>query len=107
MQIPALPLPVNEFTPDNPLATQFSYENVTHVQRDLGRLAWEAYPNPLITAERWQALTDLGGGRVRYESREVFSGPLAGVTQTLLGEKLKASFEAQAEGSKLWLERRY
>ncbi|KAJ4358386.1 uncharacterized protein N0V89_002968 [Didymosphaeria variabile] len=105
VQIPALPLPVNEYTPDNPLATQFSYENVTHVQPELGRLAWEAYPNPLITAERWQALSvNKKNGRVLYESREVFSGPSAVLTQQLLGEKLQKSFNAQAQGLKTWLE---
>ena len=105
VQIPPLPLPVNKYTLDNPLATQISYENVTHVQRDLGRLAWVAYPNPLITAERWQALSDLGEGKVRYESREVFSGPAAGITQKLLQDKLRQSFAAQAAGLKLRLER--
>lgn len=104
VQLPALPLPVNEYTLDNPLATQFSYENVTHVQPQLGRLAWELYPNPTITAERWQALTDLGGGKVLYESREVFGGPLAPVLKATMEEKLKTSFDAQAQGLKLWLE---
>lgn len=104
VQLPALPLPVNEYTLDNPLATQVSYENVTHVQPQLGRLAWELYPNPAITAERWQALTDLGGGRVLYESREVFSGPLAPVLKATMEGKLKTSFDAQAQGLKLWLE---
>lgn len=40
-QIPPLPLPVDASTPDNPLNTQFAYENITHVQPDLLRLAWE------------------------------------------------------------------
>lgn len=107
VQIPALPLPVDENTPDNPLATQFSYENVTHVQPELNRLAWVAYPNPLITAERWQALTDLGRGKVRYESREVFSGPLAPVLEGTIKDSLQESFDAQGEGLKLWLEGGY
>lgn len=39
-QIPPLPLPVDASTPDNVLNTQFAYENITHVQPDLLRLAW-------------------------------------------------------------------
>ncbi|KAF1974425.1 hypothetical protein BU23DRAFT_461729 [Bimuria novae-zelandiae CBS 107.79] len=103
-QIPPLPLPVSKYTLDNPLATQFSYENVTHVQPELRRLAWGAYPNPLIMAERWQALTDLGNGKIRYESREVFSGPLAPVLQPTMQANLQKSFDAQAQGLKLLLE---
>jgi hypothetical protein len=40
-QIPPLPLPVDASTPDNILHTQFAYENITHVQPELLRLAWE------------------------------------------------------------------
>jgi hypothetical protein len=107
VQLPALPLPVNENSQDNLLNTQISYENVTHVQPELGRLAWEYYPNPLMAAERWQALSVNENGQVLYESREVFSGPLAGVTQALYQEKLQTSFDAQAKGLKLWLEEGY
>jgi hypothetical protein len=39
-QIPPLPFPVDESTPDNILNTQFSYENITAVQPDRLRLAW-------------------------------------------------------------------
>lgn len=107
VQIPALPLPVNENTPDNPLNTQLSYKNITHVQRDLGRLAWELYPNPLMVAERWQALSVNEYGQVLYESREVFSGTLAPVTRALYEKKLQESFQAQAEALKLWLQGGY
>jgi len=74
VQIPPLPLPVNKDTPDNPLATQFSYEKITAVQPELGRLAWKFQPDVkvLLSAERWQAVSDLGNGMVLYESREVF-----------------------------------
>lgn len=105
VQIPPLPLPVNKDTPDNPLHTQHSYENVTHVQPDLGRVAW-AYVSPdlLLSAERWSAVTDVGDGIVLYESREVYSGLLAKSLEKLLGQSLQASFEAQAKGLKLLLE---
>jgi hypothetical protein len=107
VQLPALPLPVNEHSPEKLLNTQISYENVTHVQPQLGRLAWEYYPSPLIAAERWQALSVTENGRVLYESREVFSGLSAGLTQKLYQEKLQESFDAQAKGLKLWLEGGY
>ncbi|KAF2255047.1 hypothetical protein BU26DRAFT_150104 [Trematosphaeria pertusa] len=105
VQIPPLPLPVDEDTPDNPLHTQFAYENVTHVQPDLGRLAW-AYQSPeiLLEAERWQALSDIGGGKVLYESREVYHGALASTLEALYGEGLQEAFEGQAKGLKLLLE---
>jgi hypothetical protein len=104
VQIPALPLPVNSDTPDNPLHTQISYENVTHVQPELGRVAWRYHPDGLLHAERWQALSDIGDGKVLYESREVFSGALAGTIKTLMEENLQKSFAAQAAGFKLRLE---
>jgi hypothetical protein len=100
VQIPPLPLPVNSNTPDNPLATQFSYELITHVQPELGRLAWKYTPDTLLQSERWQAVSDVGDGTVLYESREVFDGVLAGVLRDTLGEKLQRSFEAQGKGLK-------
>ncbi|EMD65551.1 hypothetical protein COCSADRAFT_306996 [Bipolaris sorokiniana ND90Pr] len=107
VQIPSLPLPVNKDTPDNPLHTQSSQELVTAVQRDLGRLAWSYWPpSVLLSAERWQGITDYGNGTVLYESREVFSGPLAYVVKTTMGEALQASFVGQGEGIKLYLESR-
>ncbi|KAF1841645.1 uncharacterized protein K460DRAFT_369663 [Cucurbitaria berberidis CBS 394.84] len=104
-QIPPLPLPVNKDTPDNLLNTQFAYERITHVQPDLGRLAWEYATDTLIQAERWQAVSDLGNGVVLYESREVFNGLLASVLQKTLGESLQKGFDDQGRGLKLFLER--
>lgn len=106
-QIPALPLPVDETTPDNPLHTQFASENITHVQEELGRLAW-AYMagvvNLALQAERWQAVSDLGNGTVLYESREEFYGPAAVALKALMGKALQESFDAQGLGLKLLLE---
>ncbi|KAH8719456.1 hypothetical protein GQ44DRAFT_712405 [Phaeosphaeriaceae sp. PMI808] len=103
-QIPPLPLPVNRYTPDNPLHINPAYELINHVQPDLHRLAWQFIPKEALAAERWQAVSDLGGGVVLYESREVFSGPLAQTLKDLLEEGLQASFEAQGAGLKLLLE---
>jgi hypothetical protein len=104
-QIPPLPLPVNRNTPDDPLATQFAYENITHVQPELGRLAWKYIaPDVALSSERWQAVSDLGGGVALYESREVFHGVLAPVLKATLGESLQKAFDAQGQGLKLLLE---
>ena len=103
-QIPPLPLPVDARTPDNVLATQHAYERITHVQRDLGRLAWKYQPEAALKAERWQALSDMGNGVVLYESQEVFAGPLAKVVRASMEEGLQKGFEAQAQGLKLLLE---
>lgn len=105
-QIPPLPLPVNRNTPDNPLNTQFAYENVTLVDPVLFRLAW-AYAVPTagtFEGVRYQALSDIGNGKILYESREVFHGPLANVLRALMEANLQKSFEGQAAGLKLFLE---
>lgn len=104
VQIPPLELPVNRDTPDDPLHTQVTYENVTHVQPELRRLAWKYHPDTLLDAERWQALSDFGTGTILYESREVYAGALAETLKSLMGEGLQKSFEGQAKGLKLFLE---
>ncbi|KAF2692010.1 hypothetical protein K458DRAFT_243751, partial [Lentithecium fluviatile CBS 122367] len=104
VQIPPLALPVDRDTPDDPRNIQFTYENVTHVQPELGRLAWEYQPDVLLQAERWQALSDLGNGTLLYESREVYLGALATFLQETMGEGLQEAFEGQANGLKLLLE---
>lgn len=58
----------------------------------------------MLAAERWQAISDLGNGKVLYESREVFSGPLAYTLKALMKESLQEGFNAQGEGLKLLLE---
>lgn len=104
-QIPPLPLPVNADTPENPLHTQISFENITHVQPDLSRIAWKYLLAPgLLDAERWQAFSSAGDDKVLYESREVFSGPLASVLKGLMEKGLQQAAEAQAQGLKLLLE---
>lgn len=105
-QTPPLPLPVNRNTPDNVLNTQFTYERITHVQPELGRLAWVYIPEALLQAERWQAISDIGNGTVLYESREVFHGVLAETLKATLGAGLQESFDAQGQGLKLMLEKK-
>ncbi|KAF2003826.1 hypothetical protein P154DRAFT_519745 [Amniculicola lignicola CBS 123094] len=103
-QIPPLPFPVDSSTPDNPLNTQFAFENITHIQPDKGRLAWEYIFEAVLQAERWQAISDLGNGKVLYESREVFHGLAAETLKVWMGEGLQKGFEAQAEGLRRVLE---
>ncbi|CAN9320784.1 unnamed protein product [Alternaria alternata] len=104
VQIPPLPLPVNKDTPDNLLHTQTAFERITHVQPELGRLAWDYLAEIAVKSTRWQAVSDIGNGTVLYESHEEFNGPLAGILKETLGESLQESFEAQGEGLKLYLE---
>ncbi|KAH7402723.1 hypothetical protein BKA66DRAFT_436125 [Pyrenochaeta sp. MPI-SDFR-AT-0127] len=104
-QIPPLPLPVNRNTPDNLLNTQLAYENITHVQPRLGRLAWEYAGEFVLQAERWQAVSDIRRGVVLYESREVFHGLMAPELEVALGDSLQKAFDAQGQGLKLLLER--
>lgn len=82
-----------------------SYENITHVQPQLGRLAWKfPAPDSQLDAERWQAISDLGNGRILYESREVFRGALAYVMKPTMEKSLQEGFDAQGKGLKLLLE---
>ena len=104
VQIPPLPFPVDSNTPDNPLNTQLTTENITVVQPELGRLAWKFLTDQLLDSERWQAVTDLGNGKVLYESREVFRGLGAPLVQTLYEDGLRQGFNAQAEGLRRLLE---
>jgi hypothetical protein len=103
-QIPPLPFPVTRNTLDNPLAIQFAYEEITHVQPELGRLAWRYASDALVQAERWQAVSDMGDGTVLYESREVFDGTLASVVKAGFGANVQKGFDAQGVGLKMLLE---
>jgi len=105
VQIPPLPLPVNEETPEIPANTQLSNENVTHVQRDKGRIAWKfLFADALIEAERWTAFSTVNGMSL-YESSETYYGILAPLLYVLYGKELQQSFDAQAQAIKLLLEK--
>ncbi|KAJ4384071.1 hypothetical protein N0V86_000916 [Didymella sp. IMI 355093] len=109
-QIPPLPLPVNKQTPDVERNTQYSHDIVTHVQRKQGRLAWAFLPVTQaelqldLQSERWSAISDIGHGKILYESREVFHGATAEYMKVQIGEALQASFDAQAQALKALLE---
>ncbi|KAF2738475.1 hypothetical protein EJ04DRAFT_53259 [Polyplosphaeria fusca] len=105
VQSPPLPLPVDSKTPDNILNTQIAFENITHVQPELGRVAWKYVASEeFLDAERWQAVSDLGNGSVLYESREVFSGLAAEFLKETNQVNLQKGFDGQAQGLKLYLE---
>ncbi|KAH6620026.1 hypothetical protein C7974DRAFT_457846 [Boeremia exigua] len=87
-QIPALPSPVNN-TPQTLRPTP---------------IAWEAVTDLDLQAERWSAISDIGRGKVLYESREVFHGDMAESLKSLIGETLQACFDAQAQAFKVLLE---
>lgn len=67
------------------------------------RVAWitdGALPRFLLFAERWQTLTDVGNGQVKYESTEVFSGILSYLVKLFVGKNLVLGVDAMAEGLK-------
>ncbi|KZV71642.1 hypothetical protein PENSPDRAFT_605533 [Peniophora sp. CONT] len=104
-QIPALTPPVNRSSPSNPLHTQISFENVTHLQPDLHRVAWKQIdiPDIAVNATRWTAISTVDNMTL-YESAEVYGGGLAGFVETLFGESLQEAFDAQGVALKMLLE---
>jgi hypothetical protein len=67
-------------------------------------VAWTTWsslvPHIIFKAERWQALTDLGNGKTKYETFEVFSGPVAYLVKLFVGRNLKISVQAMADEMK-------
>lgn len=108
VQIPPLPLPVDASTPPNPMHNQSGFENVTHVQHVLYRVAWRqiGLPTDQLESERWSALSKVKGGKTVYESREVFHGSLALTLKEQYGKGLQEGFEAQAQALKILTEGR-
>lgn len=51
----------------------------------------------LLNATHWQALTDLGEGKMLYESLEIYYAPLSWVLDLIWAEGLQEGFDAQAE----------
>ncbi|KAG6889102.1 hypothetical protein C0995_003671 [Termitomyces sp. Mi166 len=107
VQIPPLLLPVDANTPANPLHSQTSFENITHIDITDRRLAWRTImlPQPLLDAERWQALSTTEDGKTFYESAEVYRGPASYVVDALFAQGLQEGFEAQAVALKSRVER--
>ncbi|KZV76460.1 hypothetical protein PENSPDRAFT_598369 [Peniophora sp. CONT] len=105
VQIPPLTPPVNRSTPSDLLHTQISFENVTHLQPDLHRVAWEPidFPEFVVNATRWTAVSTVDNMTL-YESAQVYSGALASVVGLLFKEGLQEAFDAQGVALKALLE---
>lgn len=105
-QIPPLPTPVDASTPPNLLHTQYSFENITTVDTAQHRVAWKEImlPAPLLSAERWQALSTVNGDQTYYEAREVFDGPVGYIVDALFAQGLQEGFDAQAGALKARVE---
>jgi hypothetical protein len=58
------------------------------------RLSWGVNVGPswFITADRWQQLTDLGGGRTRYETVDEFTGIGVGFMMLLMRRHMARGF---------------
>ena len=93
------------FEPPRIFPASSAFEMITTVDPDNYRCAWENidYPSWLLTAVRWQALVEVvedGRRKTRYETIEVFSGPLAYLIKLFVGRGLQEGFTAMAEGLK-------
>jgi hypothetical protein len=110
VQIPPLAGPISAGTPPDPLNTQVSLENVTHLEPAARRVAWAyaAVPALAISAERWSAVSVIAdgpqAGLALYESREVYAGALAPAVEALYGTGLQEAYDAQAAALKQLLE---
>ncbi len=90
---------------DDSIPTISAFEQITHVQPDLHRVAWKSLlPSWLVKAERWQAVSATEDGKTLYESREIFAGSGAYAIKLFISGDLEKSFVAQAEGLKAYVE---
>ena len=79
---------------------QSSYCVVTTLDHVNHRVAWETagwIPKFLLHAERWQTCVAIEGGKTKYESFEVFSGPVAYAVKWFVGRNLIISTQAMAD----------
>ncbi|KAF8654739.1 hypothetical protein AX16_003394 [Volvariella volvacea WC 439] len=81
---------------------QSAFVVITLVDHEQCRCAWETrgLPSFLLHTNRWQILTQQSDRTTKYETIEVFGGLLAYVIKFLMRDKLRAGFEAMAEGLK-------
>lgn len=86
---------------------QKTEEIITHVDHEEFRVAWKyaTLPKWLLGAERWQCLSSLpspDGGKemTKYETREVFSGPLAYIVKWFMRKGLEEAFAAMGDALK-------
>lgn len=88
-----------------PFGTGSAFCEITVIDHDNYRVAWESAPtllrpSVLLRTERWQILTEGPDGKTKYESFEVFSGPLAYLVKLFVGSGLKLGFKAFADSLK-------
>jgi hypothetical protein len=82
--------------------TTHSDEIVTELDPVGHRVAWRFIPpiHGALNAERWQQLTEMDNGKTRYETKEVFRGPLAYIVRWVMRSKLESAFDAFAKSLK-------
>ncbi|GJE92890.1 SRPBCC domain-containing protein [Phanerochaete sordida] len=74
---------------------------VTHLDARAHRAAWQNRMPPwLLRTHRWQWLEPLEDGKTRYETIEVFDGPLAWCVRWFVAGALRKGFRAMADGLK-------
>ncbi|KAG7447400.1 uncharacterized protein BT62DRAFT_948474 [Guyanagaster necrorhizus] len=85
---------------DVPFYNRFSaFVVCTALDHENHRVAWKTtLPRWLLDAERWQSCTVVPGGKVKYESIEVFNGILAYLVRFFVGQKLINGVGAMARG---------
>ncbi|KAA1470125.1 hypothetical protein DENSPDRAFT_835847 [Dentipellis sp. KUC8613] len=88
-------------TMDDTVSSSSTMELITHVDHDAYRVAWvyKSLPRWLLNAERWQTLSEVNG-KTRYETREVFGGPVAYILKFFMQQGLRDAFRAMAEALK-------
>ena len=81
---------------------QSVYVVCTGIDRENHRVSWAlaGFLSFFVYADRWQTLTDLGSGRVKYETIEVFDGFFAYLVKWFAGKNLVLGTRAMAEGLK-------
>lgn len=73
---------------------------VTLFDPEAHRVAWRTrMPTWLMVSDRWQWLT-VEDGKTKYETVEVFRGPLAYLVKWFVGANLRLGFQAMADGLK-------
>jgi len=82
--------------------TRHQVEHITGFWPDRHRFSWgtDVGPGWFIKADRWQQLTDLGGGRTRYETSDEFTGVGVPLMLALMESKVSRGFHDIAKALK-------
>lgn len=82
--------------------TRHQVEYITGFWPDRYRFSWgvDVGPGWFIKADRWQQLTDLGGGRTRYETSDEFTGIGVPMMLSLMESKVSRGFTDVARALK-------